>query len=113
MRLFNKSHLKRYGNTSDEKVQIVNYRLFAMALKEDAVVLPKIPRDLTPRSKKRTLYLDGKAHVCPFHDRKTLPSGFTLEGPAVIQEEVSATLVPPGWNASISDQGTLHLREVR
>jgi N-methylhydantoinase A len=35
------------------------------------------------------------------HDRGRLAAGETILGPAVIEQEDSTTLVPPGWHARV------------
>ena len=109
--LFFKHHLKRYGNASEEKIQIVSYRLSVLGLKEKVKTLPPTLKSSSPRSKKRTIYLQGTAHPCQFWDRLSLPPGFETVGPAIIQEESSATLVPPGWTCRTLEDGTLYLQE--
>jgi N-methylhydantoinase A len=43
------------------------------------------------------------------YDRETLALGQMLEGPAIIQEWTSTTLVPPGWSASVDRLGNIVL----
>jgi N-methylhydantoinase A len=43
------------------------------------------------------------------YDRSTLHAGDIVEGPAVVQELASATLVPPGFRLRVAATGALHL----
>jgi len=110
-RLFRKFHLSRYGNASEGEIQIVNYRLTVVGIRDDAVALPVISTNLSPRWTERSIFLEGERYPCKFYERATLPAGFESGGPAVIQEDYSATLVPPGWRFSIASQGHISLSE--
>jgi N-methylhydantoinase A len=43
------------------------------------------------------------------HDRRALAPGATLEGPAIIAEDETSTLVGPGWSARIDGLGYIRL----
>ena len=45
----------------------------------------------------------GGALETPVYDRATLPAGARIEGPAVIEQLDSTTLVPPGWRARVDE----------
>ena len=44
------------------------------------------------------------------YDRERLGAGSALEGPAIIEERTSTTLVPKGFNAKVDDYGNITLR---
>ena len=43
-------------------------------------------------------------------DRDRLPPGQALAGPALIEEDGSTSVVPPGWSAELDAAGCLVLR---
>ena len=43
-------------------------------------------------------------------DRDRLPPGQPMNGPALIEEGGSTTLVPPGWSAELDAVGCLLMR---
>jgi N-methylhydantoinase A len=45
----------------------------------------------------------GGALETPVYDRAVLPAGARIEGPAVIEQLDSTTLVPPGWQARVDE----------
>jgi N-methylhydantoinase A len=45
----------------------------------------------------------GGALDTPVYDRAVLPAGARIEGPAVIEQLDSTTLVPPGWQARVDE----------
>jgi N-methylhydantoinase A len=45
----------------------------------------------------------GGAVRTPVYARHDLPAGASLDGPAVIEQLDSTTLVPPGWRADVDE----------
>jgi N-methylhydantoinase A/oxoprolinase/acetone carboxylase beta subunit len=43
--------------------------------------------------------------------RKTLSPGFSCDGPVIIEEDLSTTLIPPGFRGEVLEQGALEIRE--
>jgi N-methylhydantoinase A len=43
-------------------------------------------------------------------ERDRLPPGTVVQGPALIEEEGSTTVVPPGWSAELDAIGCLVMR---
>jgi N-methylhydantoinase A len=39
----------------------------------------------------------------PYYDRATLPTGQALEGPAILLQTDSTTVVPPGWEFRVDE----------
>jgi N-methylhydantoinase A len=44
---------------------------------------------------------------CPVYDRRRLPVGARLEGPAVVEEPESTTVLPPGTTAEVDPWANL------
>ena len=44
------------------------------------------------------------------YDRYSMAPGFTLEGPAVVEEKESTAVVPPGWSGQVDDYSNLVLK---
>ena len=55
---------------------------------------------------------DGKqkAHISQFYERTRLPVGAKIEGPAVLLQVDSTTLVPPGATAEVLKTGDLLIK---
>jgi 5-oxoprolinase (ATP-hydrolysing) len=62
--------------------------------------------------KKADSFMAGASHVTPIFDRSALPVGFTLDGPALITDPVSTTVVEPGWRLTIDDRANIILARV-
>ncbi len=55
---------------------------------------------------------DGSVEV-PVFDRYALTETFQVDGPAIIEEAESTTIVPPGWDGQADAEGNLILRDTR
>ncbi|SDD56642.1 5-oxoprolinase (ATP-hydrolysing) [Sphingomonas sp. YR710] len=54
-------------------------------------------------------FMAGASHVTPIFDRSDLPIGFTLDGPALVTDPVSTTVVEPGWRLTIDAHSNIIL----
>ena len=54
----------------------------------------------------------GGFEHCPVYDRYLLGQGIAIEGPAVIEETDSTTIVQPGYQAEVDQHGILHIEEL-
>ena len=52
------------------------------------------------------LFPDGR-YETPILRRTSLSPGHTLEGPAIIEQLDSTTVLPPGFHAAVDDVGNL------
>lgn len=106
---FHKAYERRCGHCFPEgEVEVVNYRMTVV-----------VPRQIPPLRRKKIagnvtvergrIFLGGRWIDCQYYDRRTLPSGFSKDGPAVIEEPTATTFVEPGWRFSVDDWGNLIL----
>ena len=58
------------------------------------------------RAERAVRFLDGR-HPTPILGRESLPPGITLEGPAIIAQLDTTTVLPPGFRATVDDAGNL------
>ncbi|MDY7116402.1 hydantoinase/oxoprolinase family protein [Halomonas sp. SSL-5] len=56
---------------------------------------------------RETTFAVGQSIMTPRYDREKLLHGHVVYGPALIMQHDSTSLVPPGWNASVSRFGNL------
>ncbi|SJZ30589.1 N-methylhydantoinase A [Enhydrobacter aerosaccus] len=103
----------RYGGTTGAPIEIVSYRVAAWGL-ADKPGLPPVEACGTTmdgaRRGVRPVIFDDVAHVAPIVDRERMPPNLAIDGPAVIEEAGSSTVVPPGWSAERDRVGCLVLR---
>ena len=61
------------------------------------------------RTEERSVYFRDKFMTCPVYDRGLLPPESSLDGPAIIEEYGSTTVVFPEWKASVDRYANLIL----
>ena len=105
--VFDAEHKKLFTYNLSSNVEIVNLRVIAEEVKTDLPVklLAKAEAKDPPTSaisSKATLVFDGIEHKnCPIWTRSSLLQGHVIEGPCVITEMDSNTLIHPGFKAEI------------
>ena len=57
-----------------------------------------------------TTFDDGRTLETPRYDRRKLLAGDRIEGPAILVQHNSNTLVPPGYVAETLDYGNIRIR---
>ncbi|MGC9130652.1 MAG: hydantoinase/oxoprolinase family protein, partial [Pyrobaculum sp.] len=108
-RAFEEKHLATYGFRLDKPIEVVTVRVFAVvARKRPRLREPEATGE--PRPTYRRVYF-GEWVEAPVYKREELPRGFKTEGPAVIEERHSATVVPPRWRVEVGPLGSLVLRQ--
>ncbi|MBI1200900.1 MAG: hydantoinase/oxoprolinase family protein [Rhodopseudomonas sp.] len=110
---FNAGHLRTFGYNyaGKQKIEVVNLCVSGFGLIER----PDMPKLATangaPQLKgRRPVYFGDRFVDTPIYDRPTLPPGFTLQGPAVIEEFGSTTVVFPGQHLEVDPYGILIVR---
>ena len=75
----------------------------------DRPVIPKVAGAVgkPPPHGMRSVYFTGAVHDTPIYDRATLPAGFRIDGPAVVEEFGSTTVVFPGHRLEVDERGIL------
>ncbi len=56
---------------------------------------------------RRPVWFDDGWIDTPFYRRAELPYGFSVEGPTVLIEDTSTTVVAPGWRAEVGREGEI------
>ena len=113
---FRQEHERVYGYAPDAPVQLVTFRVTALA----RVTAPPVAGaggggargDLRAahRTNRQVHFAELGGFVeCPIYDRELIPSGADLEGPAILEQMDSTTVVLPGQVARSDEQGNLNL----
>jgi N-methylhydantoinase A len=111
---FHALHEQTYGYAeATEPTGVVNVRLTAVSRIRKPAGLSRWPDTSDARGRqddRRQVIFGGLGSVdTPILARGALSPGWKAAGPLVIEEADSATLVPPGWMASVSDNFDLVL----
>jgi N-methylhydantoinase A len=115
---FENRHRAAYGYTVPDPVVVVAYRIRAIGLLEKP--RPHSPKDAPPSAGealkgRRTVQHreSGGEFDCAIYDRDLLQSGTVIQGPAIVEEPTSTTLVPPGQDLTIDIAGNLVISDAR
>jgi N-methylhydantoinase A len=112
---FHAAHRRAFGYdyAGRQKVELVNFRVSGFGLIEHAR-LPKLkplPNVIPAKKAARRVYFDGAWTETAVYERAALPPGWHLDGPVVIEEFGSTTVVFPGQFLEVDPHGILTVRE--
>ncbi len=107
---FHAAHRRQFGYdyAGEQKIEVVNFCIsgFGAIERPDLPLLPQGMAEPAPKESRPVWF--GKGFVeTAIYDRVTLPAGFTLDGPAVIEEFGSTTVVFPGQSLTVQDHGIM------
>jgi N-methylhydantoinase A len=110
---FHQRHRATYGHDNRaEPVQIVSVRVAAIGAIPPLAVrdVPAQPGADARKARRRLWFRDTGAVDAAIYDRRRMPAGLALAGPAVIESLESTILVPPGWTATTNDDGFILMK---
>jgi len=109
---FNRAHKARYGHQMTDAVEVVTLRVRAIGL----LPSPRLPR-IEGRGGDPSRASKGKREVARYdsdgrrtylvYDRRLLRGSDGLEGPAIVEEPSSTTVIHEGDRLSVGDYGEL------
>lgn len=110
---FHAAHLKAFGYNyaGQQKVELVNFCVSGFG----AIDRPPMPKlasaaAANPHLTMRPVYFGEAVRQTPIYDRANLRAGFRLNGPAVIEEFGSTTVVFPNQRLEVDAYGILIVR---
>lgn len=110
-RRFHAEHRRLYGyDIQDEIIELVNFTMTALGPTEKPKIA-KLERTGKLRSKgERDVYFRSAGWLpTAIYERSSLPVDARFDGPAVIEEAMSTTLVHPGQSVEVDEYGNLIL----
>ncbi len=115
---FEHQHRRRFGFVAQDRDLIVDTIEVEAVGRSIDDVAPQAPLSSSARITPCALdhsrvRMDGRDYEAPVYRREALEPGSSIEGPALIFEGTGATVVEPGWCASIDPNRTLILTRVR
>jgi len=106
------AHERVFGHATPSPARLVNLRSVHQAVTgSEDIAGPWAPSGGTPLKGTRpirTAAEPGRLEAAVY-DRTAMPAGFTFEGPAIVEQADTTTLVEPGWNGEILADGSLML----
>jgi N-methylhydantoinase A len=106
---FHDAHKARFGfSIPGEIIEIVNYLATAVSItpKPELQRIPVAESAAAPVATRAVGYPDGR-HVVGVYRREQLAAGDVIEGPAVIEEAASVTVLNPGQRLAVDPYGHL------
>ncbi len=108
---FHAAHLARFGfNIPGEVIEIVNFSatVVSMTTKPEFRRLPEAKGEPKPDSRRSVMFVAGRLDT-PVFRRGALAAGHRIDGPAVVEEAASVTVVNPGQTLTVDPYGNLLL----
>jgi N-methylhydantoinase A len=113
---FHAEHERTYGFAApSEPVELVSARLTSIG----RIAKPPLRRlerggKAEPKERREVYFAEAGGFVdCPIYDRYSLSGGARFDGPAVVEEFDSTTVVHPGYSVSVDETGNLVIEKER
>lgn len=109
---FVETHIRIYGYGTKTPARIVNLRSVHQAGGDDSIDSSKYTpvSDSVDKSTRKILVTQSSNFVeASVYKRDTLPIGFEFEGPAIVEQSDTTTMVEPGWHVQVDTSGNLVL----
>jgi len=110
---FDSEHEKLTGHSApNERVEIVNYRVTAVASVPQASIASPFAQDASPaaaRLGQRTTLIDGTPTVTALYDRTKLTLGTVVDGPAILLQNDSTTVIHRGQRGRVVELGQVEI----
>jgi N-methylhydantoinase A len=106
---FHELHEARFGfNVPNSIIEVVNFMVTAVSL-TDKPVMPGLAAATDPAEavSRRPVVFDDGTYETPVYDRDKLRFGHRIEGPALIEEAASVTVLRPGMRLEVDEMGNL------
>ncbi|MFZ4639697.1 MAG: hydantoinase B/oxoprolinase family protein [Nodosilinea sp.] len=110
IRQFEQMHQQRYGFIQPDQALVVEaISVEAIAQNANPLAPEPLPQASTPLVPVTTvpLYSRGQWWEARVYQRSDLRPGHQIDGPALIVEATATTVVEPGWQMHLTDQGSL------
>jgi len=116
LRRFHERHREIYGYSApDEPVEVISLRLRTVGSIPKPALKDERGDGEAKVSGQRLVYYEepGDWLTTPVYRRSELGASTRVQGPAIIEQYDSTTVVYPGWDVQVGGYGVLHLRRRR
>lgn len=104
---FQQAHAKLNGHAMDAPAKIVTLRVAHSALLPEPPMRAETASGPSLKGRRRIMLGETGAVDAEIHVRASIGPGATITGPAVIEQDDTTTLLPPGWTATADPDGSL------
>ena len=113
MEQFHRTHDRAYGfSAPGEDVELVSVRLSAIGqiAKPALAPLAEATGEATAKGHRPVYFAESEGFVdCPVYDRYALGAGAMVQGPAIVEEIDSTTVVHPQYQVRVDEVGQMVL----
>jgi N-methylhydantoinase A len=107
---FDQVYVAQYGHCNpDAQMEVVNLRLQAIGQLERLDLISPTQKSSSD-TYFRSIYFGGKKHRTKIISRDGLGKGACVNGPSIIEEQTTTTILPPGWSLSVAKGGHLSIK---
>ena len=100
-------HKKTFGHADvNNEAEIVNIRLVSCGIVEKPELDFADHGQGNSIVEERDVWFNDGWVKCPVYDRKLMAPDFSIEGPAIIEEDGGTSVIPPGWKVVVSVSGS-------
>lgn len=111
VRAFEELHEAVYGfRHRGEPVEATAARLTVIVPRKKLSLRRPEGIDGMPSTRRRRVHFDGEWLETDVFRREGLAAGFSAEGPLIVEEYDSTTVVPPGWRVLVDELGCMVVR---
>jgi N-methylhydantoinase A/oxoprolinase/acetone carboxylase beta subunit len=104
------AHDRAHGHAVDGALMVANLRTTHRSPARRSLDWRYRPTGGDARKGSRAIVVQGHGRLqATVYDRMALQPGATLAGPSIVEQTDTTLLVPPGWQASVADNGSLLL----
>ncbi len=105
---FHATHRRTYGHAMEgDPIDVANYRVRAIGLSPEQAWREPPPGEQDACKGHRDIYFEGGYQRCTIYERRRLSPGQQVDGPAVIEQAGSTTLLSAGDRARVDRYGSL------
>ncbi|EEG75269.1 hydantoinase/oxoprolinase family protein [[Clostridium] hylemonae] len=110
---FNSIYERLYGHHSpDDMIEVVNYRMTVIVPVKKSPAAGKAGEGSADIIDRLPGYFDGVRYDMNVYAREQLVAGSRIEGPAIIAELTSTTVVPPKWKLTVDEADSMIITRV-
>ncbi len=105
---FHAVHRRTHGHAMEgDPVEVVNYRVSAVGISSKPELVGGWNSDANAFKGRRDVFFQNGRLLCPVYERRWLKPGCQIDGPAVVEQIGSTTLLCPRQSASVDTYGNL------
>jgi N-methylhydantoinase A len=109
LRRYEEEYRRVYGMAiPDVPVEVVTWRISAFAPASQVVTSAASGGTVRVKRERRVVFdRHEDAHTVPVYERRDLPAGAVINGPCIVEQRDTTTVLRPGWSAEVAADGSL------